>query len=134
MGEGSVVISGFSPTIHPGAAMSDKKGKHTSLDKELRRGVEWLEKQPEIKRVILGLCEAARTKFPTGYFRYQRDIVGGQGGDASGPGRVPQEEDAVAGRADFVGENGPAGTGGVVPAGGRVHRGEADVFVVAICG
>lgn len=57
--------------------MSDKMGKHTSLDKELKRSVQWLIDQPEIKRVILGLAEAARTKFPTGHIRYQRDVVGG---------------------------------------------------------
>lgn len=57
--------------------MADKLGKHKSLDKELKHGVKWLQDQPEIKRVILGLAEAARTKFPAGYFRYQRDVVGG---------------------------------------------------------
>jgi hypothetical protein len=57
--------------------MSDKMGKHKSLDKELKLGVKWLTEQPEIKRVILGLAEAARTKFPPGFFRYQRDVVGG---------------------------------------------------------
>lgn len=57
--------------------MSDKMGKHTSLDKELRHGVKWLTEQPEVKRVILGIFEPARTKFPKGHFRFQRDVVGG---------------------------------------------------------
>lgn len=54
-----------------------KKGKHTSVEKNLRRAVRWLESLGQIRRVILGRTESCRHSFPAGHVRHRRDVPGG---------------------------------------------------------
>ena len=56
---------------------SEKRGKHKSVDKELRPSLAWLESLPEVCKVVLGLCESARHAYPPGTLRYRRDVAGG---------------------------------------------------------
>lgn len=54
-----------------------KKGHHTSVDKELKKSISWLESQPEITKVVLSLCESCRHSYSPGTIRCSRDEVGG---------------------------------------------------------
>lgn len=55
----------------------DKRGRHKSVDKELKPSLAWLESQPIVKKVVLGLCESARHSYSPGTLRYQMDAPGG---------------------------------------------------------
>ena len=57
--------------------MKSKKGKHKTVDKELKPSIAWLESINYVEKVILGLCESARHKYKPGTLRYQMDLVGG---------------------------------------------------------
>jgi len=52
-------------------------GRHTSVDKELKQAIRWLESLPIVKKVILGFCEAARHKYSPGTLQYAQDARGG---------------------------------------------------------
>jgi hypothetical protein len=54
-----------------------KRGKHKSVDKELKPSLIWLESLPEVSKVVLGLCECARHAYAPGTLRYQKDVAGG---------------------------------------------------------
>ncbi len=53
------------------------KGKHTSLEKELRNNVLWVEQIDEVSKVVLGFANACRHKYPPGHIRYKMDVDGG---------------------------------------------------------
>ena len=53
------------------------KGRHTSLDKHLVHSVKWIENIPQVTKVVLGLSENCRHKYPPGYIRYKKDVAGG---------------------------------------------------------
>ena len=52
--------------------MSGKRGRHTSLSKNLRTSVGWLENRPGVRKVVLGLSEACRHKRPPGSLKVRR--------------------------------------------------------------
>ena len=52
--------------------MSGKRGRHTSLSKNLRTSVGWLENRPGVRKVVLGLAEACRHRRPPGTLRVRR--------------------------------------------------------------
>jgi hypothetical protein len=54
-----------------------KKGRHKSVEKNLRPAVRWLESLAQVKRVILGLTDNCRHSFPAGVIRHRRDVLGG---------------------------------------------------------
>lgn len=54
-----------------------KRGRHKSVDKELKLSIIWLESLPESTKVILGLCESARHAYAPGTLRYQTTVAGG---------------------------------------------------------
>jgi hypothetical protein len=54
-----------------------KRGRHTSVDKNLRRAVLWLESLETVRRVILGFTESCRHSFPAGHLRHRHDVPGG---------------------------------------------------------
>jgi hypothetical protein len=54
-----------------------KKGKHKTIDKELKPSVSWLESLPYVKKVVLGIAESARHKYSPGTLKYQFDQPGG---------------------------------------------------------
>ena len=53
------------------------RGKHTSLDKDLKRSVKWLETITGVKKIVIGISEACRHKYPPGYIRVQRVVDAG---------------------------------------------------------
>lgn len=55
----------------------NKKGKHQSVDKELKPSIAWLESQDCVAKVVLGLCECARHAYKPGTLRFQMDAAGG---------------------------------------------------------
>jgi hypothetical protein len=55
----------------------NKKGKHQTVDKELKPSISWLESQDCVAKVVLGLCESARHAYTPGTLRFQMDAPGG---------------------------------------------------------
>ena len=55
----------------------NKRGKHRSVDAELKPSLAWLESLPYVTKVVLGLCESARHAYKPGTLRYQMDAKGG---------------------------------------------------------
>ena len=53
------------------------KGRHTSLDKHLKNNIHWIENLPSVQKVVLGLAEACRHKYPPGHIRFKMDVDGG---------------------------------------------------------
>ena len=53
------------------------KGRHTSIDKSLKRTIKWLENEPCVTRIVLGLSEACRHKFPPGHIKVKMDVDAG---------------------------------------------------------
>lgn len=53
------------------------KGKHTSLDKDLKKIVSWIEQLPHVKKVILSFTESCRHKYPSGHIRLRTDVDAG---------------------------------------------------------
>jgi hypothetical protein len=54
-----------------------KRGRHRSADPELERSLRWLESLTIVKKVILGLTENSRHKFPPGFLKIQMPVAGG---------------------------------------------------------
>ena len=54
-----------------------KRGKHTSLDPNIKRSVAWLESLKEVQRVIITRTESCRHKFSPGILRVRHDAPGG---------------------------------------------------------
>ncbi len=53
------------------------KGRHKSLDKHLKNNILWIEGLPEVQKVVLGISEACRHKYPAGHIRFKMDVEGG---------------------------------------------------------
>ena len=53
------------------------KGRHTSLDKHLKKNILWTEGLPSVQKVVLGISEACRHKYPPGHIRFKMDVEGG---------------------------------------------------------
>lgn len=53
------------------------KGRHTSLDKHLKANILWIEKLRSVQKVVLGISEACRHKYPAGHIRFKQDVEGG---------------------------------------------------------
>jgi hypothetical protein len=53
------------------------KGRHTSLDKHLKNNIHWIEQLPDVQKVVLGISEACRHKYPAGHIRFKMDVGGG---------------------------------------------------------
>ncbi len=54
-----------------------KKGQHTSVDRELKQTIRWLESFDCVSRVVLGLAESARHSFTPGVIKIQMEVPGG---------------------------------------------------------
>ncbi len=53
------------------------KGRHTSLDKEVKHNIAWVENIPSVQKVVLGISEGCRHKYPPGHIRWKSDVDGG---------------------------------------------------------
>ncbi len=52
-------------------------GRHTSIEKELKKSIKWLESLSAVEKVILGVYESARHHYTPGFLRATREVVGG---------------------------------------------------------
>lgn len=53
------------------------KGRHKSIDKHLKSHILWVEHIPGVQKVVLGISEACRHKYPPGHIRFKSDVDGG---------------------------------------------------------
>lgn len=53
------------------------RGKHQSLDKDLNKSIRWLESVAGVKKIVIGISEACRHKYPPGHLRFKKDVDGG---------------------------------------------------------
>jgi len=52
-------------------------GKHRSLDKDLKRSILWVAKVPGVTKIVLGLSECCRHKYPPGHIKVRVNVSGG---------------------------------------------------------
>ena len=57
--------------------MKHIKGRHKTLDKELKRNIKWIEGLPEVTKVVLGFSESCRHRYAPGTIRFKMDVDGG---------------------------------------------------------
>ena len=53
------------------------KARHKTLDKHLKSHVLWIENLEGVQKVVLGISEACRHKYPPGCIRVTSDVDGG---------------------------------------------------------
>lgn len=54
-----------------------KRGHHTSVEKELKQAIKWLESLPYAQKVVFGRVESCRHTYSPGTLRYSGDAPGG---------------------------------------------------------
>ena len=54
-----------------------KRGQHTSVSRELKQAIKWLESLPYVTKVVFGRCEGCRHAYSPGTIRYSGDAPGG---------------------------------------------------------
>lgn len=54
-----------------------KKGRHKTVDKELKKSIKWLESLDVVEKLCLGISEAARHAYTPGHLRFQMRVDGG---------------------------------------------------------
>ncbi|MCS5710776.1 hypothetical protein [Candidatus Berkiella aquae] len=52
-------------------------GRHQSLDSHVKKNLEWLKGVPGVSKVIIGISESCRHRFPPGFIRFKQDVEGG---------------------------------------------------------
>ncbi len=52
-------------------------GRHQSLDSHVKKNLEWLKGIPGVAKVVIGISESCRHRFPPGYIRFKSDVEGG---------------------------------------------------------
>lgn len=55
----------------------EKTGRHKSLDKDLKRSIEWLQSFPFVTKTVIGISECCRHKYSPGVLRWKSDVPGG---------------------------------------------------------
>ncbi len=53
------------------------QGRHTTLDKHVKRSVAWIETIPAVTKVVLGFSESCRHRYPPGHIRIKLNVRGG---------------------------------------------------------
>lgn len=52
-------------------------GRHTTLDKHVKRSVAWIEGFPAVTKVVLGFSESCRHRYSPGHLRVKMNVRGG---------------------------------------------------------
>ncbi len=52
-------------------------GRHQSLDSHVKKNLQWLQGLPAVTKVVIGISESCRHRFPPGYIRFKSDVEGG---------------------------------------------------------
>jgi len=55
----------------------EKTGRHKTLDKELKRTVQWLLGLPSVSKVVIGISESCRHKYAPGTIKWTMDMPAG---------------------------------------------------------
>ncbi|MFI4954659.1 MAG: hypothetical protein ACHP9Y_01990 [Gammaproteobacteria bacterium] len=55
----------------------EKTGRHKSLDKDLKRSIEWLQSFSYVTKTVIGISECCRHKYSPGSLRWKSDVPGG---------------------------------------------------------
>ncbi|MBI2790633.1 MAG: hypothetical protein HYX61_01630 [Gammaproteobacteria bacterium] len=51
--------------------------KHKSLDKNVKQNIDWIKMQPHVTKIVIGISESCRHKYPPGHIRTRLDVEGG---------------------------------------------------------
>lgn len=52
-------------------------GRHQSLDSHVKKNLQWLQGLPGVTKVVIGISESCRHRFPPGYIRFKLEVEGG---------------------------------------------------------
>ena len=52
-------------------------GKHQSLDKHVRKNIGWIQSISCVSKIVIGISESCRHKYPPGHLRFKMDVDGG---------------------------------------------------------
>ena len=52
-------------------------GRHQSLDSHVKKNLQWVQRLPAVTKVVIGISESCRHRFPPGYIRFKSDVEGG---------------------------------------------------------
>ncbi len=52
-------------------------GRHQTLDKDVKQNTAWIEKLPGVSKIVIGISESCRHKYPPGHIRFKMDVDGG---------------------------------------------------------
>ncbi len=51
--------------------------RHKSLDKDVKHNIAWIQAQPFVTKIVIGISESCRHKYPPGHIRFKMDVDGG---------------------------------------------------------
>lgn len=52
-------------------------GKHQSLDKHVKQNINWIKSIQGVSKIVIGISESCRHKYPPGHIRFKMDVDGG---------------------------------------------------------
>lgn len=64
-------------SIFKACFVEDNVGRHQTLDKHVKQNVAWIKTLPGVAKVIIGISESCRHKYPPGHIRFKMDVDGG---------------------------------------------------------
>lgn len=53
------------------------QGRHTTLDKHVKRSVAWIATIPAVTKIVLGFSESCRHRYSPGHIRFRMNVRGG---------------------------------------------------------
>ncbi len=51
--------------------------RHKSLDKDVKHNIAWIQDLPYVTKVVIGISESCRHKYPPGHIRFKMNVDGG---------------------------------------------------------
>ena len=51
--------------------------RHQTLDKHVKLNMIWVKSLPAVSKIVIGISEACRHKYPPGHIRFKLDVEGG---------------------------------------------------------
>ncbi len=52
-------------------------GRHQSLERSVKKSLKWLESNEGVAKVVIGISECCRHKYPPGYLKFKMDVDAG---------------------------------------------------------
>ena len=52
-------------------------GRHQSLDSHCKQSLAWIKTIPSVTKIVIGISESCRHRYPPGYIRFRMDVSGG---------------------------------------------------------